>query len=318
MLYDLIIIGTGPAGLAAALYAGRYKLKTLLIGAVLGGAMAEAWKIENYPGFKTIAGLDLAKKIKEQVKNLGVEILQDEVRKINIAKNPLERKNVINEKEKNFQVILNDGKKLESRALILALGTQRRKLNVPGEEEFHGRGVSYCATCDGMFFQNKTVAVIGGGDSAIKTALLMAQYAQKTYLLVRGNELSGEPMNIEKIKKGDAKQKSKIKIIYQAEVKEIRGDNKVQSVILNNGEEIKLDGVFIEIGMIPASVLIKDLKIDLDEKGYIKVDENQRTNIEFVYAAGDVCTGMGGFKQVLTAAAQGAVAATNAYKDLNK
>jgi thioredoxin reductase (NADPH) len=254
----------------------------------------------------------LAKKIKEQVEDLGVEILQDEVRKINITKNPLERKNVINEKEKNFQVILKDGKKLESRALILALGTQRRKLNVPGEERFHGRGVSYCATCDGIFFQNKTVAVVGGGDSAIKTALLMAQYAQKIYLLVRGNELSGEPMNIEKIKN----QKSKIKIIYRVEVLEIKGKDKVESVIFDNKKELAVDGIFIEIGATPVSVLIKDLKIDLDEKGYIKVDENQRTNMPFVYAAGDVCTAMGGFKQVLTAAAQGAVAATNAYKDL--
>jgi len=299
MLYDLIIVGSGPAGLSAALYAGRYKLKTLLLGAVLGGAMAEAWKIENYPGFKTIAGMELAKRIKEQVEDLGIEIFQDEVTKI---QNP----------KSKFQIVARSGKKFESRALILALGTQRRKLNVPGEEKFHGRGVSYCATCDGILFQNKVVAVVGGGDSAIKSGSLLVKYAKKVYLLVRGNELSGEPMNVEKVKS----QKEKVKIIYGVEILEIKGDSKVQSVVLNNGEELKLDGVFIEIGATPASALIKDLKVDLDEKGYLKVDENQRTNIPFIYAAGDVATAMGGFKQVLTAAAQGAVAATSVYKDL--
>lgn len=701
MVYDLIIIGLGPSGLSAGLYAGRYKLKTLLIGANFGGAMAEAWKIENYPGFLEISGLQLAKKMREQVERLGVEIQEAEVTKIQNSK----FKNQ-NDKSK-FEVITREGKKFESKALILALGTQRRKLNVPGEEKFHGKGVSYCATClpsgeevvvndslqkiqeigigqkvltikgsfqninqiishdykgeiikikvrffpepvrltsnhrvfysevkrnynrelnkefveitkpkwkeagqltnqdvllypiisktkdvekirlskilnaevkngkiknyqethtshricneipvdekflrlagyylaegslgkqhlmfyfnknekryidevknlvedlfhlkshlqkrdglikieisskilrdlfqvlfgknapnkkiphwmlflplkkqkeiikgvyrgdgcpgdkdfrivtssrtltyqlrdillrlkiipsiekrekaklnkipgeiggrkirfntdkyyirvggpslkkmseilglhhpflerrrkscrdawiknnylylpireikredykgrvynlavdgsntyiaknfivhncDGPLFRDKTVAVVGGGDSAIKSALLLSQYAQNVYLVVRGNELSGEPMNIENVKKN-----KKVEIIYGVEVSEIKGKDKVESLLLNNGQELKVDGVFVEIGATPASALIKDLKIETDERGYIKVDETQRTNLKFVYAAGDVCTGMGGFKQVLTASAQGAVAATSAYRDL--
>lgn len=297
MNYDVIIIGTGPAGLSSALYAARYKLKALVIGAHAGGAMSEAWKIENYPGFKSIAGMDLAQKIQEQLKPLGVEIINNEVVKI--------------EKQKKFKVITRSDKKFESRSLILALGTQRRKLNVPGEAEFHNKGVAYCATCDAPLFKNKTVAVIGGGDSAIKSAVLLAKYTNDVYLLVRGKELSGEPTNVEDVKKN-----KKIKIIYEVGVSEIKGDNRVTSVVLNNGREIKLDGVFIEIGTTPASVLIKDLGIDLDERGYIKVDANQKTNIKLVYAAGDITNAFGNLKQVLTSAAQGAVAATSAYKDL--
>ena len=300
MQYDVIILGSGPAGLSAGLYAGRYNLKTLVIGAILGGAMSEAWKIENWPGDLSIAGPDLAKKMKKQVEKLGVKILEDEINKVQ-------------KENSKFKIVTLSGKTYESKSLILALGTERRKLKVPGEEKLHGRGVSYCATCDGPFFKNKIVAVVGGGDTAVKTALLMIKYASQVYLIVRGNKLSCEPTNACTIEKNP-----KIKIINDAEVTEIKGSDKVEAIKLNNGKEIKVGGVFIEIGATPASVLIKDLKVALDEKGYIKVDENQKTNIPFVYAAGDVTNALGGFKQTITAAAQGAVAGTSAYRDLCK
>jgi len=301
-MYDLIIIGSGPAGLSAALFGGRYSLRTQVIGSILGGAMAEAWEMQNYPGFKSISGVELAQKMKEQVEAFDVKIVQDEVIKIK------------SKKSKIFQVMTRSGKEFESRALILALGTQRKTLNVPGETKYHGHGVSYCPTCDAAFFRNKTVGVVGGGDAAITGALLLERYAQKIYLFVRGEELKGEPANIKRLKsKGH-----KVEIIYNVEVVEIRGNQTVEGVKLNNGKEIKLDGIFVEIGATPASALIKDIGVETDERGYIKVDENQRTNVKYVYAAGDVTNAMGGFKQTITAAAQGAVAAASAYRDLTQ
>jgi len=299
---DLVIIGTGPAGLSAALYAARYQLKTEIIGQQLGGAMAEAWLVENYPGFQKISGLELAKRMKEQVEALGVKVIEDEVTKLR--------------QEDGFSVFTRSGKVIEARAIILALGTQRRKLNIPGESQFLGRGVSYCATCDGPLFRDKKVAVVGGGDSAIKTALLLERYASEVFLLVRGEELKGEPLNIEGVQKA-----KKVKIFYQTEVLEIKGNKKLDSLVLQKKgqkETLVVDGLFVEIGSVPAMKLLSDLKIKTNPLGYVIVDENQRTNLPFVYAAGDLTTSFGGFKQILTAAAQGAVAAHAAYQDLSK
>jgi len=299
---DLVIIGTGPAGLSAALYAARYQLKTEIIGQQLGGAMAEAWLVENYPGFPKISGLELAKRMKEQVEALGVKVIEDEVTKLR--------------QEDGFSVFTRSGKVIEARAIILALGTQRRKLNISGESQFLGRGVSYCATCDGPLFRDKKVAVVGGGDSAIKTALLLERYASEVFLLVRGEELKGEPLNIEGVQKA-----KKVKIFYQTEVLEIKGNKKLESLVLQKKgqkETLVVDGLFVEIGSVPAMKLLSDLKIKTNPLGYVIVDENQRTNLPFVYAAGDLTTSFGGFKQILTAAAQGAVAAHAAYQDLSK
>lgn len=303
MTYDLIIIGAGPAGLSAGIYAGRYRLKTKVISADIGGLMSEAWKVENYPGFISISGAELAKKMRAQVKNVGVEIEEDEVVKLKEG----------GEKTKLFQINTKAGKNLEAYAIILALGTQRRKLNVNGEEEFYGKGVSYCATCDAPLFKDKVVVVVGGGDSACTSALLLSKHAKKVYLLVRGDKLTGEPINVSAVSKS-----STISINYGVEVKEIKGDGRVESVLLNNEKEIKTDGVFIEIGSTPASALTQDLKLETNEAGYIKVDEFQRTNKKFIYAAGDVSTGGGGLRQIITAASQGAIAATSAYKDLQE
>ena len=299
-MYDILIIGTGPAGLTVALYAARYNLKTLCLGATLGGTAAEAWKVENFPGFSSISGLEFCQKVKSQAETAGAEIMLDEVTKISQEKSifSVETKN-----EKNFQ----------SRAIVLALGTQRRKLGVKGEEEFLGKGVAYCVTCDAVFFKGKTVAMVGGGDSAIKGAMLLAQYAKKVYLMVRGAELQSEPKNIEAIK-----QNQKMEIIYNTEIAEILGQQKVSGVLLKNGQKIDLDGVFIEIGGVPPSALAKNLQVDLDDAGYIKVDQFQKTNIPRIFAAGDITNLFAGFKQIVAAASQGAVAAFSAYQDLKK
>lgn len=298
MIYDLIIIGNGPAGLSAGLYGARSNLKTLIIGAQLGGTMLDAFLIENYPGIEEISGTELAQKLKKQVEKLNGEIIEDAVEKIQ-------------KKSDSFEIFTNSNKKYQSKALILALGTQHRKLNVPGEEKLMGRGVSYCATCDSPFFKDKTVAVVGGGDSAVKAAMLAAQHSKKVYILVRGEKLTCEPLNEKNCKKNP-----KIEIIYKVNVKEIKGETKVESVLLDNNKELKVGGMFVEIGLAPVSALANELKLELDERKFIKVDSSQRTNIPLVYAAGDISNAMGGFKQILTAAAQGAIAATSAFRDL--
>jgi len=321
MLYDVIIIGLGPAGLSAAIYGARYNLKTLALGSVLGGAMAEAWMVENYPGFAETKGLELAEKMKSQAEKFGAKIINDEVIKIMQnakfpAKQDLPAKRdqaPLDASRNKFQIITKNGKIYESRALILALGTQRRKLNIPGEEKFHGHGVAYCATCDGAFFKNKSVAVIGGGDSAVKSALLLSQYADKVYIIVRGESLTGEPKNIDTIKNNN-----KVEIMYKKSVSEIIGNGSVNAIKLDNNKKIDLSGVFVEIGTIPASTLLNDLKIVLDEQGYIKVDNSQKTNVAKIYAAGDVTNQNAGFKQIIIAASSGAVAVHSAYKDLAK
>lgn len=307
MIYDLIIIGQGPAGLSAAIYGARYNLKTLVLGSVLAGNMGEAWKVENYPGFEKISGLELADKMKKQAEKLGAEIKNEEI--VKIKKEKGKRKN----DNQKFIIITRNNKTYQSRSLILASGTQHRKLNVKGEEKFHGKGVAYCATCDGAFFKNKKVVVVGGGDSAIKSVLLLSKYASKVYLLVRGDKLTGEPQNRKTISGNP-----KIEIIYKVSVSEILGEEKVSWVLLSSGKKLETDGIFIEIGAVPASALTSELKVKTDNKGFIVVDTYGKTSAPFIYAAGDITNTYSSFKQILIAASQGAVAAHSAYEDLTK
>jgi len=307
MIYDLIIIGQGPAGLSAAIYGARYNLKTLVLGSVLAGNMGEAWKVENYPGFEKISGLELADKMKKQAEKLGAEIKNEEI--VKIKKEKGKRKN----DNQKFIIITRNNKTYQSRSLILASGTQHRKLNVKGEEKFHGKGVAYCATCDGAFFKNKKAAVVGGGDSAIKSVLLLSKYASKVYLLVRGDKLTGEPQNRKTISGNP-----KIEIIYKVSVSEILGEEKVSWVLLSSGKKLETDGIFIEIGAVPASALTSELKVKTDNKGFIVVDTYGKTSAPFIYAAGDITNTYSSFKQILIAASQGAVAAHSAYEDLTK
>lgn len=295
-MYDVIVIGAGPAGLTAALYLARYKLKTLVIGKTIGGKANYATIIENYPGFFSISGIDFIKKIQEQVEALGVKIVEDEVNNI--------------EKENNFTVYTKN-EKYQAKAIILALGTERKKLNLPEENKFIGKGVSYCATCDAPLFKDKIVAVIGGGNSAVIAALILTKYAKKVYIIYRGSQLKAETINVEKIKNN-----KKIEIIYNAEIKKILGDNFVSGIQLNN-KQIKVDGIFIEIGNAPSDFFIKiskKLGIKTNNEGFIITNNAMETNVNGLFAAGDIVDKP--LRQIVTAAADGAVAAFSVYNYL--
>ncbi|NIM47201.1 MAG: thioredoxin-disulfide reductase [Candidatus Aenigmarchaeota archaeon] len=300
-MYDLIIVGTGPAGLTAAIYAARYKMNFLAVGRVLGGTTSEASVVENYPGFKSISGIDLTNKIKEQVEFLGGKIIQDDIK--NIQK-----------KNSHFE-IFNNNEVYKSKTLILAFGTETKKLNIPGEVEFMGKGVSYCATCDGAFFKGKNVVVIGGSDAAATAALLLADLAKGVYIIYRRDKLRAEPIWVEKIKKT-----KNIKIIYNTNIIEIKGKATVRKVILDNPyqnqKELEIDGVFIEIGETPVTSIIKNLKIKTDKLGYIITDQSQKTNLSGVYAAGDITTSSNNLKQIITACSEGAIAVNSVYNYL--
>ncbi|MCP3685627.1 MAG: FAD-dependent oxidoreductase [bacterium] len=298
-MYDLIILGGGAAGLTAAIYAVRYRLKTLIISKDVGGLILEAHKVENWPGVKSTTGNDLMKDFKEHALKLGVEIAEGEIVDI--------------EKKDNVELKDNKGKIYESKSLILALGTQRRKLNVQGEAEFLGKGVSYCAVCDAPFFKDKTVAVIGGNDSAANAALLLAEHAKKVYIIYRKEKIRAEPINLERVEKSE-----KIEIINNSNVTEITGTNFVEKAKLDSGKEIELNGIFIEIGSTPTTVLLSKIKVETDDRGYIKVNEKMETNAEGVFAAGDITTGSGGLRQLVTAASEGAIAATSAFPYVRK
>ncbi|HYE22712.1 MAG TPA: FAD-dependent oxidoreductase [Verrucomicrobiae bacterium] len=305
MLYDLIIIGTGAAGLASAVYAGRYKIKTLVVGKEFGGETSTAWTIWNYPGIKEIDGFELMTKMKEQAQSHGAEIIEGNVVKVQKMGHC-------------FSVFTEDGKEFQSKVLILALGTERRKLGLPNEKDLTSKGVHYCITCDGPLYSGRTIAVVGGGDASVKGVNLAGQYAQKIYLITREKELHAEPVNYELMQKLG----NKVEVIYDTVVSEMvpkQGAPGLEKILLNTGGkigELKVDGLFVEIGALPNVELAKSLGVELDEKGYIKVDNMMQTNIDGVFAAGDTTNHFGAFKQDITAAATGAVAATSAFRDL--
>ena len=298
---DITIIGTGAAGMTAAIYAKRYGLDPLLIGETRGGTAVNAFQIENYPGFPKISGFDLMEKFRSHAEGLGVEAKDskvDEVRKITDG----------------FEVKSGDDV-FETKTIILALGTTRRKLGVPGEKELDGRGVAYCATCDAAFFKDKTVAVVGGSDAATMAAMLLNQYCLKVYVIARGERLKGEPIWIERVEKSD-----KVEIILNTNVIKINGEKSVESLDLDQEYEGKkkldVQGVFIEIGALPASELAENLGAELNEGKRIVVDDKQETSIEGVFAAGDITDKTGRFEQIVNSAAQGAQAAYSAFQCL--
>lgn len=298
MKYDLIIIGGGPAGLTAAIYAARYKLNTLVISKNIGGLAATAYKICNYPSYDNIKGFELMQKITKQAKELGSEIIYDEVLKI--------------EKTKEGFSVSTKKNKYDCKKIIYAAGTERIKLNIPGESKFLGKGVSYCATCDALFFKNKVVAVIGGSDAALSSALLLSEFASRVYIIYRKEKFfRAEPSWVELVKR-----EKKIQTIFNEEIVEIIGKDSVEEIKLKSGKKIKIDGVFIEAGSIPETKLLKELKIKLDEKGYIITDKKQKTSINGLYAAGDVTDST--LKQIVTAAGEGAVAAYVVYQEIKQ
>lgn len=300
-MYDVIVLGGGPAGLSAAMYAGRLKMKTLVLAGLRGGAIVNTNDITNWPGIKLVNGFELAKQIEEHAKQYDVTI------KDSFAKE-------IKKKDDVFLVTTVSGEVYEGRSVIIATGTDVRKLGVKGEEEFKNRGVHYCALCDGFFYNDKIVAVVGGSDSAVKEALLLTQWAKKVYIIYRKEKLRAEPANLEKLQ-----QNSKIEVITNTNIVEIRGDeNGVKEVVLDNpfrgSKTLALDGVFVEIGRVPNNEIAKQLSISLNEKGEIITDKEAKTNVAGVFAAGDV-TNIS-FKQAITAAAEGVIAAHSAYEFL--
>lgn len=303
--FDLIIVGLGPAAYSAALYAARYMLKTLVIGETPGGQLTEAGEVDDYLGLIGINAQDMIKVFNKHIEKYNVPVILDHVESF--------RKD-----GDEFIVKARRKGEFKAKSIILAIGVKRRKLNVPGEAEFTGRGVSYCAICDAPLFKNKVVAVIGGGDSALEGAEILSRYATKVYLIHRRDEFRGQPIYVENIKT-----KPNVEIILNTIVTEIKGDKLVRSIVTKNvktGEtkELKVDGVFVEIGFEPPTDFARANGLETDAMGYIKVDEWMRTNIPGVFAAGD-CTGMWlGFRQVITSAAQGAVAAHSAFRYLNE
>ncbi len=295
--WDLIIIGGGPAGMAAAIYGARYGLKTLILEkAVVGGNQAVSPLIENYPGFEEISGSELTDRMKNQVKRAGATIKEiTEVTKLELDGDP--------------KKVYVSGEVFTAKAIIIATGTHHRKLNVPGEEKLQGRGVSQCATCDAPLFKGKTVVVVGGGNTALTDALYIKDVASKTYLVHRRDDFRAEKVLKERVLASD------IEVLWNSEIKEILGDDRVTGVrVVNNksGEEqiIKCDGVFVEIGEIPESKIAAEAGVKVNESGEIITNMEQETNIPGVYAAGDVSLG---FKQISVAVGQGATAANSAY-----
>ena len=305
--YDIIIIGAGPAGLTAGMYAGRQNSKTLVIDkAMAGGLGLEVPMMQNYPGFDLIAGMELIQKMKAQSENY-CEILE------NTVIDSIEKtEGGFNLKTKNSPLLMTSDdegeKEFFTKTIIFATGSSHRHLNVPGEEEFLGRGVAYCATCDGMFFIGRDVLMVGGGNSAAQEALYLKNLGCNVKLVHRRDELRCEHHLQKALKEND------IEVLWNSTIEEIKGDMAVESVsLLRDGkkEDYKTDAVFVAIGDDPSNDLAKELGVALDDDGYIITDKNQATNVEGVYSAGDIT---GGVKQWVVACGEGAVAAMSAYK----
>jgi len=295
-IYDVIIAGAGPAGMTAAVYTSRANMSTLMIErGIPGGQMANTEEIENYPGFETILGPELSTKMFEHAKKFGAEYQYGDIKEI-IDGNP-------------YKIVKVGDKEFKAKSVIITTGAEHRELGVPGEKEFSGRGVSYCAVCDGAFFRGKELVVVGGGDSAVEEGVFLTRFATKVTIIHRRDELRAQ-----NILQKRAFENEKIDFIWDTEVKEIRGDGVVKSVLLYNrktGEEteFKTDGVFIYVGMDPLSDAAKNLGIT-NEAGYIETDERMATRVPGIFAAGDVREKT--LRQVVTATGDGADAALSA------
>lgn len=294
---DLLIIGLGPAAYTSAIYCARYNMSVKLIGAQPGGQMGASGEVENYPGFLSIPGQELAQKMMDQAKENGAEIVFDTVD--TLEKTP----------EGDFIVKGSITGEHRTKSILLSTGTKRRMLGVPGEGKFYGKGLTYCATCDGMFYKNLPVAVVGGGNSAAEAALYLADICESVLVFIRKDRFRADGVLVDKIKKNP-----KITVEFGTEIAEVQGDAKMERVILTNGETREIRGLFIEIGANPENTLAKQLGLELDPEGYIVVDSGQRTKIPGVFAAGDNTTASEKFAQNATAVGEGAIAAKAAHE----
>ena len=295
-MYDIIIVGAGPAGLTAALYALRANKKVLVFEAKsYGGQIVNAATVENYPGIESISGFDYATNLYNQVKKLGCEVKFETVERVTEDKH----------------VVTNEGE-YDAKAVIIATGVTNRKLNIDGEEEFIGRGVSYCASCDGNFYKGKDVAVNGGGNTALEDALYLADIVNKVYLIHRRDEFRGESKLV-----NDLKEKDNVEFILNSTVKSINGDKKLESITVEdkdgNTSDIKLDGLFIAIGQEPRNQVFSNV-VDINEYGYIESPDGVHTKVEGIYVAGD--TRVKTLRQLTTAVSDGSIAATMAIREM--
>ncbi|MFA5029875.1 MAG: FAD-dependent oxidoreductase [Patescibacteria group bacterium] len=302
--YDLIIVGAGPAGLTASVYASRYKVKHLIIAKLTGGIATEAHWVCNFPSEKNISGADLMAKVEDQARSLGGQILSGEV-------------SDIEKKSGGFLVTLAGGKSFLAQKILLASGTKRRRLNLASEKKFIGKGVSYCAACDAFFYRQKTVAVVGGSDSANTAALYLAKVAKKVYQIYRGEKLRGDQTWVEQVLSDP-----KIEVVFGTNIVDFKGNTKLESVLLDRpfqgSQELKLDGVFLEIGAEPETEFFRSTGVDRDARGYIMVNKNQSTSISGIWAAGDITNGSNNFHQVVTACSEGAVAVQSIFLSLQQ
>lgn len=298
--HDLIIIGSGMAGLGAAIYAGRFELNTLVIGEMPGGTITLTHLVENYPGYKRLSGLELANHLQDHVKDVGVPMKQGKI--IDIS-----RPN----KESYFKLTADNGEIYHAKTVLLATGTDHRKLGIPGEAELTNKGVSYCATCDGPFFKNKNLIMVGGGDSAVKESLLLAKYGTQVTIVYRGKEVRPEPIN-----KRRMENTPNINVLNNTNIVEIIGTDTVEKVKFDNGQEMECQGVFIEIGRIPRTDLAEKMGVERNEKGEILINKLSETNVPGFFAAGD-CTASD-WKQGIVGVAEGCLAAYAASEYIGK
>ncbi|QLJ52473.1 MAG: Thioredoxin reductase [Candidatus Fermentimicrarchaeum limneticum] len=298
-MFDMIVIGGGVSGLSAAMYGGRLGLKTLLLGEMMGGVMNFAHLVENYPGIESTTGMELAEKFKSHASKYSVEFKEERVEGA--------------ERTSNGFKVTTGSAAYEAKTLVFATGSEVRKLGVPGEKEFEGKGVHYCALCDGPLYRDRVVAVVGGSDSAAKEALLIAEYATRVYIIYRGEKMRAEEYNLKRVMSNP-----KIKLITKTSVVGIRGDKLVKSMMLDKEyerkKELKVDAVFIYVGRVPSSQLAAKLGVKLNERGEILTDKNSDTNVLGIFAAGDVTNSS--FKQIIVGAGDGVKAAHSAYSYL--
>ena len=304
MIYDVIIVGSGPAGLAAAIYAQRAKLSTLVLEKeyMSGGQVLNTYEVDNYPGLPGVGGFELGMKFREHAEKLGTQFVNVEVRHMGL------------EDEGRIKVLYTDAEEYRARTVVLAMGASHRQLGVPGEQELTGMGVSYCATCDGAFFKGRTVAVVGGGDVAVEDALFLARVCAKVYLIHRRDELRAAAVLQAALKKCE-----NVEFIWNSEVQEVAGEDHGDCLKLINNKEkteriLDVDGVFIAVGTIPNTGNITNL-LHLDKNNYIVASEDGKTEIPGIFAAGDLRTKQ--LRQIVTAVSDGANAITSVQEYLN-
>jgi len=291
---DFVIIGGGMSGLSAAMYATRLGLNTLCLAKMPGGLITTTHLVENWPGVKSISGPDLAISLYEHAQASGADIRNEVASKIEKL-------------DDCYYKVTTDSNEYKTKTVLIATGTEHKRLNIPGESELENKGVSFCALCDGAFFKGKKVAIVGGGDSAAKEAIFLSEHASKVYMIVRKDFLRAEPINIKRIDSNE-----KIEIIYERELESIIGENKVEKIVFKNGKgELEVEGVFLAIGHDAQTDLAKDLGVELNSHGEIKINRKTETNLRGIFAAGD-CTDTE-FKQAITGSAEAVTASYYAY-----